>query len=72
MHYKLLGFLQVGTVRTFWFHRIGPLGTAPISFRVLADTLVARQYQVALQDLPSLCSRMLNATPETVLGLHGL
>ena len=64
MHYKLLGFLQVGTVRTFWFHRIGPLGTTPISFRVLADTWVARQYQVALQDLPSLCSRMLNATPD--------
>jgi hypothetical protein len=62
MHYKLLGFSQLGTVRTFWFHRIGAMGTVPVPFRVLADTSVARKYNVALQEMPSLCSRMLNAT----------
>lgn len=61
MHYKLLGFSQIGTLRTFWFHGIGPLGSAPVPCRVLADTRVARKYNLSLQELPSLCSRMLNA-----------
>lgn len=62
MHYKLLGFSQKIAVRTFWFHRIGPLGTAPVLFSVLADTRLARECNVPLQELPSLCSRMLNTT----------
>jgi hypothetical protein len=62
MHYKLLGFSQMSTVRTFWFHRIGPLGTAPVAFSVVTDTCVARKCNLPLQELPSLCSRMLNAT----------
>ena len=64
MHYKLLGFSQNGSLRTFWFHRMGPLGAIPIPFTVLADTSVARQYNVPLQELPSLCSRLLNATSD--------
>ena len=65
MHYKLLGFSQNGHLRTFWFHRIGPLGTAPVGFRVLADTSVVRKHNVPLQELPSLCTRVLNATCES-------
>jgi hypothetical protein len=62
MHYKLLGFSQTGVLRTFWFHRIGPLGTVPVAFRVLADTSIVRKHNIPLQELPSLCSRVLNAT----------
>jgi hypothetical protein len=62
MHYKLLGFSQTGVLRTFLFHRIGPLGTAPVALRVLADTRLARKHNIPLQELPSLCSRVLNAT----------
>ena len=64
MHFKLLGFSQKDNLRTFWFHRIGPLGAAPVPFSVLADTCVARQHNVPLQELPSLCTRLLNATGE--------
>ena len=64
MHYKLLGFSQNGAVRTYRFHRIGVLGTAPVPFTVLADTDVARQHNVTLQELPTLCSRLLNAINE--------
>src|SRR3954454_24946569 len=53
MHYKLLGFSQNGAVRTYRFHRIGVLGTAPVPFTVLADTDVARQHNVTLQELPT-------------------
>lgn len=48
----------------FWFHRIGPLGAAPIPFRVVADTRATREHNVPLQELPSLCTRLLNATGE--------
>lgn len=65
MHYKLLGFSQKNCLRTFWFHRIGALGSTPVSFRVLADTSSARQHAVPLQELPSLCTRLLHATDET-------
>jgi hypothetical protein len=64
MHYKLLGFTQAGSVRRFWFSRIGPLGVTPVPFTVLADTAVARRYSVPLQELPVLCSRMLNAASD--------
>jgi hypothetical protein len=64
MHYKLLGFSQTGVLRTFLFHRTGPLGTAPVAFRVLADTAIVRRHNVPLQELPCLCSRVLNATSE--------
>jgi hypothetical protein len=62
MHYKLLGFSQTGVLRTFWFHRIGPLGTTPVALRVLVDTGLVRKHNIPLQELPSLCSRVLNAT----------
>lgn len=62
MHYKLLGFSENRGVRKFWFHRIGALGTAPIPFTVTADTSLARQNSVPLQVLPTLCTRLLNAT----------
>lgn len=64
MHYKLLGFLQKDNVRMFWFHRIGPPGAVPIPFTVLADTLATREHNVPLQELPSLCTRLLNAAGE--------
>ena len=61
MEYKLLGFSQTGTVRKFWFQRVGELGDTPVRFSVLADVDLARRYRVPIQDLPSLCSRLLYA-----------
>ena len=65
MHYKLLGFSEKDSVRTFSFHRIGPLGTTPVAFKVLADMRLAREHKVPLQELPSLCSRLLEGTSES-------
>jgi hypothetical protein len=62
VHYKLLGFSENRGVRKFWFHRIGALGTVPVPFTVTADTSLARQNSVPLQVLPTLCTRLLNAT----------
>lgn len=62
MHYKLLGFSQKDSVRTYWFHRIGPLGTEPVPFSVRADTREVRKHNIPLQELPSLCSRLLACT----------
>src|SRR3954447_20989198 len=60
MHHKLLGFTQDGSVRRFTFHRI-EIGIDPVEFVVLADTALARRYNVGLQELPSLCSGALEA-----------
>jgi hypothetical protein len=60
MHYKLLGFTQDGSVRRFTFHRIR-IGIPPVVFVVLADTALARRYKVGLQELPSLCTSVLEA-----------
>lgn len=64
MHYKLLGFSDKDSVRTFSFHRIGAPGTDPVAFSVVADIRLARGYDVPLQQLPSLCSRLLEGTSE--------
>jgi hypothetical protein len=64
MHYKLLGFSEHSGVRRFQFHRIGPLGVIPIPFTVLADTSLARRHHVPLQVLPTLATRLLNATTD--------
>jgi hypothetical protein len=58
MHYKLLGFSQSGSVRRFSFQRVG-INATPTPFTVLADIMLARKFKLALQELPSLCSRLL-------------
>lgn len=58
MHYKLLGFSQKGSVRHFAFERVG-MGIVSAVFTVAADIVTARRFKLALQDLPSLCSRLL-------------
>jgi hypothetical protein len=68
MYYKLLGFSQDGSVRRFSFHRIA-IGEPPIPFSVIADTAIARRLNIPLQELPSLCSRMVSSTtPDTLAG----
>lgn len=64
MYYKLLSFSQKENLRTFWFRRTGPIGAVSVPFTVLADTRVAREHRVPLQELPALCTRMLSAISE--------
>lgn len=61
MHYKLLGFSQSGSVRRFRFDRIVGDGTPSAAFTVLADITLVRKFQITLQELPSLCARILES-----------
>lgn len=63
MHYKLLGFSHTGTVRQFLFERVA-IGVAPVRFTVLADVMIARKFNLSLQQLPSMCARFLEAAAE--------
>ena len=67
MHYKLMGFRQDGGIRRFRFHRV-EIGVPPIPFTVLADTSLARTFKLSLQELPSLCSRLLSAVDRSATG----
>jgi hypothetical protein len=64
MHYKLLGFSQHDCVRHFVFQRVLGCGTAAAEYTVAADVALARTFGISLQELPSLCSRLLEARPE--------
>ena len=64
MHFKLLGFSQHETVRHFVFQRVLAYGTAAAEYTVIADVALARTLHITLQELPSLCSRLLEARPE--------
>jgi hypothetical protein len=63
MHYKLLGFSHLGSVRQFFFERVAN-SVAPVRFTVLADLGMARKFKLSLQQLPSICARLLEATRE--------
>jgi len=63
VHYKLLGFSQRGTLRVFSFERIQN-SIPPVSFSVSADLSIARRYHLTLQELPGLCSRLLESGAE--------
>jgi hypothetical protein len=60
MYYRLLGFSQSGSSRQFSFQQVA-IGASPMAFAVIADVLLAQKLNVRLQDLPSLCSRLLYA-----------
>lgn len=60
MHYKLLGFSQNGPIRRFVFQRI-VVGAVPVPLSVTADISLARRLNLALQELPGLCSRLLES-----------
>ena len=59
MQYKLLGFSEIGAVRRFVFKKAGDPNDPP--YMVIADVALARKFNVPLQDLPSLCARLLEA-----------
>jgi hypothetical protein len=61
LHYKLLGFSQNDSVRRFKFERILGDGTSSGAFTVVADLALARNFRIMLQELPSLCSRILKS-----------
>jgi hypothetical protein len=62
MEFKLLGFSEVGAVRRFVFKKAGDPTDPP--FTVIADLALVRKFNVPLQDLPSLCARLLEAGGE--------
>jgi hypothetical protein len=64
MHYKLLGFSQNESVRRFVFQRVLGNGTSSAEYTVIADVALARTFRITLQELPSLCARLLEARPE--------
>ena len=64
MHYKLLGFSESDSVRHFAFQRVLCNGTASEKYTVTADVALARKFRITLQELPSLCARLLEARPE--------
>ena len=64
MHYKILGFSQSDSVRRYVFQRVLGNGTASAEYTVIADVALARKFRITLQELPSLCVRLLEARPE--------
>jgi hypothetical protein len=62
MQYKLLGFSENGAVRRFIFKKAGDPTDPP--YCVIADVALSRKFNVPLQDLPSLCARLLEASGE--------
>jgi hypothetical protein len=61
MHYKLVGFSQDDSVRRYAFERILRDGTSAAAFTVVANVALARKLRITLQELPSLCSRLLES-----------
>lgn len=64
MHYKLLGFSHTDSVRHFVFQRVFGYGMASAEYTMIADVALARTFGITMQELPSLCSRLLEARPE--------
>lgn len=65
LDFILLGFSQLNNTRRFTFERTGA-GVARETFTVDADTVIARRYKIATQDLPLLCRRLLDGADATV------
>lgn len=59
MHYKLIGFSQHDSVRSFMFEEVQGNGASSAAFTVVADLAAARKFRITLQELPALCSRLL-------------
>ena len=58
MHYTLLGFTQQGSIRRFSFQRVsGP--NERVRFDVSADLTLARKWNISVQQLPALCTALL-------------
>ena len=68
MHYKLLGFSQHDSVRRFAFERVLGNGASSAAFTVVADLALARKFLITVQELPSLCSRLLESQSEDAPG----
>ena len=63
MSFVLTGFEQKENFRQFSFERIGA-DRMRLSYIVLADLALLRKYQIALQDAPLLCRRLLDDVDE--------
>src|SRR5579884_3132263 len=59
VNFILVGFSQHENMRRFTFERTGG-GVLRETYTVDADTVIARRYKIATQDLPLLCRRLLD------------
>ena len=69
MAFVFLGFSQTNGLRHFVFQRIAPDRTRS-SFTVTVELLVAQRVGIRVQELPLLCRRMLDASPEETEARH--
>jgi hypothetical protein len=63
VQFTLAGFSQVGDIRHFTFERVTADRTH-IQYTVDADLGELRTFRIALQELPLMCRRLLEALPE--------
>jgi hypothetical protein len=62
VEYIFSGFRQDANVRQFVFHTI--VSKTKIEFTVGADLVLIQRYQIALQELPLLCRKVLENHPD--------
>lgn len=63
--YKLVSFTDNGSIRHFDFWRTA-IDAEPMIVTVAADLVLTRKYKLPLQDLPTICSRMLMTLGDAV------
>ncbi|MFN0102366.1 MAG: hypothetical protein ACKV2U_09790 [Bryobacteraceae bacterium] len=63
MEYQFTGFTHNGEFREFAFNGIDEARNKT-AFKVVADLSLSRKYNIAVQELPLLCRRLLEQMPE--------
>lgn len=63
MEYQFTGFTHKGEFREFAFNGIDE-ARSKTPFKVIADLELSRKYNIAVQELPLLCRRLLEQMPE--------
>jgi hypothetical protein len=67
MEYQFTGFTHNGELREFAFDCVAD-DRSKTRFKVVADLGLSRKYQIAVQELPLLCLRLLEQIPEGETG----
>ena len=63
MEYQFTGFTHNGEFREFAFDGVAD-DRSKTRFKVIADLALSRKYQIAVQELPLLCRRLLERIPD--------
>jgi hypothetical protein len=61
MEYQFTGFSHQGEMREFAFDAVAP-DRSKTHFKVIANLELSRKYHIAVQELPLLCRRLLEAS----------